>query len=431
MLRLPLVRMFYPPEVGSESAVKMPAVAKTADDINDMFKELDKDPVVEEKKESKKAKEDEDEIHAGEDDDEDELKLAEPDEEIEKLDLKEPDDIGDIEAPPRKKEILKKYPDVFKDFPFLEKMMYRDREYTQLFGSFDDAKELAEKSEIFNSFESQLLSGNTKDILRSVKEEDSKAFDQIVDDYLPALAEVDKDAYFHVVGNLNRRLIMEMVQEANSLESSDSDRADALKTAAMIVNQYVFGNSKFTAPTNRVNKEEISKKNEIDEERLSYLKERFETARDDLQTRVDNTLRATIDSYIDQKGVMSPYVKKNAIADAMRILTESIVNDEGTVKNLDRLWRAAHESKYSKESLGRIQAYYLSKSKGNLKNALIKARTEALKDATPSRSREKEEEQEEETPRRQRNIIPGRTSMPKSKNGIQKGESVADFFMRD
>src|SRR5436190_140497 len=79
-----------------------------------------------------------------------------------------------VEAPPRKKEILKEYPELFKKFPFLEKMMYRDREYTELFGSFDDAKEIAEKSENFNNFENQLLSGNTEEILRGVKEADEK-----------------------------------------------------------------------------------------------------------------------------------------------------------------------------------------------------------------------------------------------------------------
>jgi len=401
-----------------ESAVKVPT-AKTADDINDLFKEIDVDDskkVPEDKKEPKKDKEEVEE--------DDDIELVEIDEDIEKIDLAKPDDVEDIEAPPRKKEILKEFPELFKKFPFLEKIMYRDKQYNELFGSFDDAKEIAERSESFNQFETQLLSGNTIDILKNVKDADEKAFNIIVDEYLPTLAKVDKEAYFHVVGNLNRRLIMEMVQEANDTNNDD------LKQAALLVNQFVFGSSKFTAPTLREPKKDDVEQSKVEAERLSFVKERFESARDDLQTKVDNTLRATISDYIDPKNVMSSYVKRNAVSDAMKLLSSSISSDSSVVKNLDRLWRSAFDSKFSKDSLGKIQSYYLSKAKGNLKNAILKSRAEALKDLAPKREKAEEIEDQEETPRK-RNITPGRPFQPQSKNGMKKGESVADFFARD
>jgi hypothetical protein len=399
---------------------------KTADDINDLFKEIDNEKPESKTKEdddSKRTTRDKEETRELPEKDEDELELSEPEEE-EKLDLTSDEDI-DIQTAPRKKEILKKYPELFKDYPFLEKMMYRDKQWNEIFGSFDDARELADKAEIFSSFESQLLAGNTAEILKEVKETDKKAFDTIVDDYLPTLAKVDKEAYFHVVGNLNRRLIMEMVQEANDTNNDD------LKQAALLVNQFVFGTSKFTAPSNRVEKDKNAEQSEAEQERLNFVKERFESARDDLQTKVDNTLRATISDYIDPKGVMTAYVKKNAVTDAMRILSNSIASDSSVVKNLDTLWRTAFNSKFSKDSLGKIQSFYLSKAKGNLKNAILKARSEALKDLQP-RHKETDDESEEESPRPQRKIIPtGRPSRPQGKNEMKKGESVTDFFMRD
>ena len=426
-LQFPNLNFAPPDSVTPEISSKIPT-PKTADDINDLFKTIDdekpeiKEPKIKEDKEVKEDDKDKDE-----DDKDDDLELIDPEEDIEKLDLAKSEDDINIDAPPRKKEILKEYPELFKKFPFLEKIMFRDREYTEMFGSFDDAKELVEKSEIFNQFESQLLSGDTKEILRNVKDTDKRAFDTIVDDYLPALAEVDKEAYFHVVGNLNKRLIMEMVQEANDTNNDD------LKQAALLVNQFVFGTAKFTAPTLRVEKKDDVEKSEAEQERLSFTKERFETARDDLQSQVDNTLRATISDYIDPKGNMSSYVKKNAVADAMRFLGESIASDSSVVRNLDKLWRASFDSKFNKDSLGKIKSFYLSKAKANLKNAIIKARTEALKDLSPKREKEVEEKEEvEDSPRQRRTIVPGRPSQLKGKtNGPAKGESVSDFFMRD
>ena len=415
------------PEVLSPSPdIKAPSKSLTADDINDLFKaDKSEEKIVPEKP----LKEAEKELPKDVEEPEDDLELKEPeDEDIEKLDLKQEEDI-EVDAPPRKKEILAKFPELFKTFPFLEKIMYRDRQYNELFGSFDDAKELAGRAETFSNFENQLMSGDTKEILSEVKTADPKAFDKIVDEYLPSLAAVDKEAYFHVVGNLNKRLIMEMVKEANDTNNDD------LKQAAMLVNQFVFGSSKFTAPENRIKQDDTTNeaKNEVEQERLNLIKERFESSRDELQSQVDNTLRATISDYIDPKGVMSPYVKKNAVADAMKILTDSIAADPSVSKNLSKLWKVSFDSKFAKDDLGKIKSFYLSKAKGNLKNAIMKARAEALKELAPKREKEAEVEEEEETPRTiRKTIATGRTSQPRTgKNEMKKGESVSDFFARD
>lgn len=409
--------------------------ARTVDDINDIFNELDseKDNTSGKEKEEIKEKSRTEKTNEGDKDEDKEIKessegdieLIEPEEEDEeKIDLSKPDDI-EIDSPPRKKEILKKYPEIFKDFPFVEKALYRDRQYSELFGSFDDAKEIAEKSDIFNEFESQLLAGNTVEILKNVKETDSKSFDKLVDNYMANLAKADKDAYFEVIGNVNRHLIMELIKEGN--ESNNDD----LKQAALILNQFLFGTSKFTAPRTRTTETKPDEKSEAEQERLSYMQERFETTRDDLQVRVDNVLRSTISQYIDPKNVMSGYVKKNAVNDALKILNDTLGRDDSLKSNLNRLWKQAFDSKFNKDSVGKIQSHYLGRAKGYLKNAIMKARAEALKDITPAAKRAGNDEDEKETPQSRGHIPVGRSTGSSSKNEMKKGESVADFFARD
>lgn len=418
------------PSSGNSNA-SAPNKTATADDINDLFKTLDvddssksddKESQVAAPKKAKEAKE------LTPDSEDDEIKLVEPDDDdVEKIDLSKEDEDLDIDAPPRKAEILKKYPDLFKDFKYLEKVLYRDKAYNELFGSFDDAKEASEQATNFKEFEGQLLSGNTREILKNVKEADPKAYDKIIDDYLPSLAEIDREAYLHVVGNLNKRLIMEMISEAE--ESNDAD----LKQAALIVNRFVFSSNKFTPPVNRVNHEVDTKQNEIENERRQFIQERLDSSINDLQGRVDNTLKATISEYIDPKNVMSSYVKKNAVADALKILTEHITEDPTVAKTLNKLWGAAADAKFSQDSLKRIQKFYLGKARGGLKPAILKARAEALKDSAPRKKEEDVEEVEETTPLAARRglVSPGRTSQPKGKNEMKRGESVADFFARD
>lgn len=414
----------------------------TADDIEDLFnkddegdKSADKETKVKEEKEddkevkkNKEVKEDEDK----DDEDEIELKEDEDDEDLEKLDLKKEDEDDKLEigAPPRKKEITKEFPEFFKKFPFMEKMLYRDKQYTELFGSFDDAKEVAEKKEIFDQFETQLLSGNTADILKNVKDTDSKAFDKIVDSYLPTLAKVDKDAYFEVVGNMTKQLIVEMVNEA---KKSDND---ALREAAQLVNQFIFGTSDFVPAKPRVTEVKNEEADKLEQERLNYIKERFDDSRVDLQSRVDNILKNTISEYIDPKGHLSAYEKKNAIKDALEDLNSTLSQDASLKKNLDKLWKASLDEKFSRPSLDKIQSAYLGVAKRNLVASIKKARAEALKDKTPRSRQAKEDEKdedekEEETTPRKGNITTGKPSQPRTKTEMKKGQSVQDYFAED
>lgn len=381
-------------------------------------------PKAEEEPEPKpKSKESKEEKEEEEEEPDIDLKEAEDEGDEDKLDLKSDDEA--IEAPPRKKEIIAKFPTIFKEFPFLEKMMFRDRQYTELFGSFDDAKEVAERAQNLSEFEHDLLDGNIERTLISVKSADNKAFDKIVDNYLNVLAKVDKEAYFEVVGNTAKHIIKEMVQEARNSKNED------LQKAALILNQFLFASSQYVPPKPRVAEDETKNK-ELEEERKSFTRERFETARNDLQTRVDNTLRATISEYIDPKGEMSPYVKKNAIRDALVQLHQTIGQDGAFRKSLDKLWESAFSEKFSQNSVNRIRSAYLGRSKQILGVIIKKARAEALKDTTSSR-RKSDENEEDETPRSRRGPInAGRPHQSSGKSkGPEKGESVLEFLSRD
>lgn len=380
---------------------------------------LDLDDDDEDKKVKKQAKPEAD-------DDEDE------DEDKEDKDSLKDDDI-ELDAPPKKKEITAAYPDFFKKFPFMEKMLYRDRQYTELFGSFDDAKEVAESAQALAAYEEDLMAGNNVKVLQRVKEIDTKAFDKMVDNYLPNLAKVDKEAYLEVVGSIGKRMIEEMSKTASEFGESNKEARDSLKHAALILNQFLFNSSTFVPHKPRVDAKVNPEKEEIDQERIAFVRERFEGVRNDLQTKVDRVLRSTIAEYIDPKGEMSPYVKKNAIRDAVNMLHQTIGGDTAFRKNLDKLWDNVFATRFSQDSQDKVRRTYLGKAKTHLRDVLRKARTEAMKEAKPSRTSEKDddENEKEERPKKASNIS-GRPHQDKGgKLAMRKGETVAEFLARD
>ena len=126
---------------------------------------------------------------------------------------------------------------------------------------------------------------------------------------------------------------------------------------------------------------------------------------------------------------MSSYVKKNAIADALNDVHKVIGDDDSVRKSLDRFWRVVFDSKFSKDSLAKIQSFYLGRAKMNLPNSIKRARAEALKDFQLHRP-EKDDEKEEETPIKKGLVDAGRPSQQR-KQKMEKGETVAEFFARD
>jgi len=442
------------PQGGNKDTTK-PASGKTADEIEDLLNmdddkvdddkkpEIKDDDLEDEDKDNKSKPSDKDDEDKKEDDDEeedkDDIKLKEEDDEDdeekkEKLDLdKDDDDETKLTAPPKVAEITAKYPKFFEDFPFLKRMMFRDKAYTEMFGSFDEAKEVFNKVDRLNEFETQLLNGDLRDVLSTVKTADPKAFDKLVDGWLSQLGEVDKEAYDDVIQNFGKRIIHGMVDEAKRKNNKE------LHDSAKALYEYLFDADPEKADLNikvRSKVEKNEEKEAIDKERQALINERFESARDSLTVKVDNILKSTISDYIDPRGVMTNYEKKNAIEETLKRLHAKVGEDSSFRKNLDRLWKAAFGDKFSENSLNGIKKSYLGKAKGLISSVIKEVRSEVLKDnRSKGRDKDKQDDDKETTSSSRESRKPVNAGRPHQQNNKanerKQGESVEEFFGRD
>lgn len=338
-------------------------------DLLDLNKEK---PAIKDKEDkTDKTKEKED------DDDDDDTKEKDEEDELAELELelKGPtDEQLELMVPVRRKEILTKYPNLFKDFPYLEKAYYREQQFTELLPTINDARNAVEKAKTLDLFEGEMMRGNTENVLKAVKQESPESFYRIVDEYLPTLAKVDEQAYYHVLGNLTKHTITAMVHEARKTNN------EVLQSAAAILNQFVFGSSDFKPPT-KLSKENVEpeKVNQPSEREQAFARQQFDGVHEELSTKVNNTLRNTIDANIDPKQSMSDYVRKTASKEALELL-ENLISRDMRFKTLaDKLWENAYKNNFSKESMDRIRSAYLSKARTLLPSVIKKARNEALK----------------------------------------------------
>jgi hypothetical protein len=435
-----LINLFaIPDNPGSGSVQTKPL---TVDDTITLFGEDDEDDAkLDLDDESKKITE---EDSSGEDNDKDtgdsdkETDDAEEVDELKELE-EELEDVDEekleLTTPVRRREILKKYPTLFKDFPYLEKAYYREQQFTELLPTINDAKEAVAKSSLLDKFEKDLNDGHTETILKSVKAASQESFTKLVDDLLPTLARVDENAYYHVLGNVIKQTIVNMAREGKTPGN------EVLANAAVILNQFVFGSSEFEAPkplsTGKSRDNEAE--NKLLQEKQNFERQKYESARDDLTTRIDNTLRATIDSNIDPKSSMTDYIKRNAVRDANEKLEKLIQTDTRFKVILTKLWQKAANDGFSQRSKDEIKSAYLTRAKTLLPAVLKSARNEALK-GMGKRAKDEDSDSEVVNSSSKKGPIASGKSTTSSNSGkspserakqIPAGMSTRDWLMAD
>lgn len=374
----------------------------------------------EDKETGKEAAKDEDEAEAKSLEDELEEDLEEPDE-------KELDE--DIIVPVRRKEILAKYPNLFKDFPHLDKAVYREQKFSEIVPTIEDAKEAVRKSEILDNFGKDLSEGKTGTMLKAVKEESPESFNNLVDNYLGQLRDVDEGAYFHVLSNVIKHTIIAMV---------NSDEQD-FKDAAILLNKFVFNTEKFNPPA-RLGKagEKDERESQIEEREANFRKEQLDAHVKTVNTRVGNSITATIDKNIDPKDSMNSYVRKQAIRDCSEELEEQIDKDPRFKGILDKLWERAAENDFDQESLDKIRTAYLSKAKVLLPMIIKKTRNEALRGLGKKVLNEDEDRRgplpvgqtRQKNPDQVRRTVTGNSDKDKAR-ALPKSTKTLDYLMRD
>lgn len=376
-------------------------------------KDKEASPSKPEKKDAKEKKDDEDDEEENQEEvDEDQI----PDEE--ELNLV---------TPVRRKEILAKYPTIFKDFPYLEQAYYREQHFTEIFPTLDDAKEANQKSQSLDAFESDLMRGDFHKVLGEVKKADPEAFNRLADNYLQELGKVDKDAVHHVIGNVIKNSIINVINEAVRM----GEDGNPLKEAAVLFHRAIFGTAQITAATNLAKKvnEEDPEKEQIRKEKQELVRQRFEGVRDDLSTKVTNSIKSTIANHIDPRNSMQDYVKKNAIRNAQEDLESSMGQDKRFSTLMDRLWETAFKENFSPKSIEQIRSTYLSKAKSLLPSIISKHRKEA---SNASRSEKPDKDRKGPLPIGSHSTTRRQTSNnDKSTSEIPKGMKTLDYFNSD
>lgn len=351
-------------------------------------------------------------------DDDDEIELEDEDEEIKPID----DKFGLI-APPRRKEILAAFPELFKKFPYIEQSMYREKAYTDTLGTVEDAREAVDKAKKFDDINEKLTTGNVEAILESVNKE---KFGDVVDGLMPALFKKDPNAFYHIASGFAKSTISQMLAEAQSTKDEE------MYKAAVAVHKYIFGNTQFTAHGRygaAANPNETKELTEIQKREKDFQDRVAETHKTEVKSRIDNQIKSTINANIDKNNEMTDYIKRNATRDALDTVNSLLEQDTRFQLLINKAWEKAAKADFPKKDIDEIKSAYASKARTILSEVIRNSRNAALK-GMGKQVRERVVKEDTSSNRESNRVVVPPNNNNRSKNPSE-GISTLDYLNSD
>jgi hypothetical protein len=383
------------------------------DSSGDVDVDKDLDDATETDDEPDDDKESEEELKLGEED-EDELELA-------KI--------------PKRQEIKKAFPDLFKKFPALEHALYREQQYAEIYPSIKDAKESRAALDEFNQFQNDLLGGNIEPVLKSVKATNPKAFDKIATNLLDSLVRTDPNAHLEITRQVSKGVLNYLHTAAGiALKRNPEDKhAEQIQIATELIHNDLFNTREVTPDIRQRVEEENPEQVKLTAERAKFEESRYVAAFNTVSGRVNNKIVNAVTKEIDTKGIFNDYTKNNLVKDVMAECDKQMVSDQRFSGLIKKLWIKAKNDNYSDKSLKDIDTALLNKAQTILQPIMRAKKGEAMKGLSSVRREEGKRElsrndKEERTTSKEKLTYTKRDS---DRNKPLPGESNLDYLMRD
>lgn len=294
---------------------------------------------------------------------------------------------------PTYKELTKEYPELFKKFPSLRDMFFREAEYAKLYPNIEDAKEANEQAQDYKFLESLVSQGDVKGVkefFSVMKENDEETFAAFATNYLPALMEVSPELHNRIASPLILNVIKYVYNEANNYGNED------LKNSALHIAKAVFGDHRFATGEKLMENPKTEKKpdkerEEFETEKRKHYTTMYQNFENDVYSSIEQSMRATIASGLDKKAngeieVIPEYLKKHIINDTLEEIGAILEKDASHMSNMNNNWRYADKTGFTREAKNKLLAAYLTRAKILIPSVRGKIKGLALKGSAPQKT---------------------------------------------
>lgn len=273
--------------------------------------------------------------------------------------------------------IEKKYPGVLKDFPQLRRAFFRDQQFSKIVDTPEQLEEISNKANVLDSFEQDLLKGDSSRLLETLKEADTGAQEKFILDFLPTVEKANKELVGKVVFPYLRRILNNA-----SVDAKSSKNANLERSVSHIAN-YLWPQLKGELPDDPANvpsakdSPEVKAANERATRAEQALRQNFhgsvvKTASDRFSREIDATL--------ERDTRFSP-IERRAIADQIfRGVTSLMDKDPKYNRLVDSRWAQARANGYPDSMKSQVINTFLGGARNRLQSVRARVIAAALKE---------------------------------------------------
>lgn len=328
--------------------------------------------VTDDSEDEEEDKESDDEESADEDDDDDSVSDEEEDEEEEKIEDTDEDDddehIGGFKHRPTYGEVKTEFPELFKKFPTLKEVFFREKKYTEIFPTIEDAEDAANQLEEFEGAKEVITSGNVKGYLDLLRGDAKK---RAIIDFLPTLQRENVAAFQTIV----EPIIKNVLRHAYNA-GKEHDNADLVASAENI-HQVVFGNKDVGKPLPKPEIKSDPERESFEREKEEFLNSKLRDAETEISSFASRFLEKRIQGMLPDN--IPPYLRKSIIRDSIQEMGKLLNSDKNHARLMKSMWKRARANGYSKEWTDKVRTTYISRALNTLPVAVKKVKSEALK----------------------------------------------------
>lgn len=339
----------------------------------------------------------------GDDDTEEENKDDEEDDNKEDEDDKDKEEEEEDEQDEIKitvKGIKKDFPDFFKKHPEMKGVIFRERQYSEIYSSPQEAQSAAKLANQFNAMEADLVSGDTEPLFKALKNvNEGKNFDSFLSNLLPNLRKVDKEAYYKVAAVPLKQALRTAFKHGQKEDNKN------LTNSALWLHKFLFesddieGKAEFE---DKVKSAEVTPAEKEYREKIEALNRRD---RQNFKVSIDDEFTKGVEKFfmdgLDPDNILSEKTKTWMLRDLFDELNDQMVKDTRYMRGINSIWQQATGSGYNPSFKTRIVSTSLARAKQIIPSIRTKLRAEALGER---RRLSKSKERERETPR----VVSGR-----------------------
>lgn len=281
---------------------------------------------------------------------------------------------------PTVKALKGKYPDLFKDFPYMKQLFFAAPKVLEVFADAESASEAMGKAQEYDLLNTELTKGTADTILQSLEENNPKALKKLVTGFAESIRGIDDNLYIA----LSEPIIEELIYHAAKHGEKTGNKN--LQLAARHLANYVFANGGEIPDISKRSKKDAEPseaEKELELERRNNRQKDFDRAAKTVGTALSVEIKKVIDNKLDG---LSTFESKQIIKETESEVDKVLSTDKGFQRIMAGLWKKASEDGFSDLTMSRVKRAWLDRARQVAPAIRNRLRQEALDAKDPDKS---------------------------------------------